>query len=179
MSFFDMYVVPVHTLWLMTRLQPHEELLEEGMLVKFMENLGEALFISHQWAGKGHPDPDLQQLKVLQAALKNLLSGASSVSVSMVMELLAGQQHGISMKDRLSSSLYLWYDYFSCPQANVQHRQSAIDSIPSYVARCQIFCILCPHVRHARDNTLLSKHTWAGRGWQRKVPAATSKAKKG
>ena len=156
MASFQMYVLPVQTLWLMSTIQPHEDLLEAGLLVKFVENLGKVLFISHQWAGVGHRDPDGEQLKVLQDALKNLLSGASTISVSMVMELLAGRQQGISFTDQPASRLYLWYDYFCCPQANIQHRQSAIDSIPAYVAQCQIFCVLCPNVRHARSNTLLS-----------------------
>ena len=159
-----MFVVPVQTLWLMTSIQAHEELLEGGTLIRFEESLGQALFISHQWAGLGHPDPHFLQLKVLQDALRNLLSGNSSISASMVMELLAGQQHGVCMHHKLADRLFVWYDYFCCPQANVVHRQSAIDSIPAYVGRCQIFCILCPHVRHADDNTLLNKHTWAERG---------------
>ncbi|OLP96201.1 Ankyrin repeat domain-containing protein 17 [Symbiodinium microadriaticum] len=171
-EYFEMFVVPVQTLWLMTCIQPHEELLKAGTLIKFQEDLGHSFFISHQWAGLGHPDPHLLQLKVLQDALRNLLSGNSSISASMVMELLAGQQHGVSMHDKLADRLFVWYDYFCCPQANVAHRQSAIDSIPAYVGRCQIFCILCPHVRHANDNTLLNKHTWAERGWCRLERAA-------
>ena len=51
--------------------------------------------------------------------------------------------------------LYLWYDYFCCPQGvdepAVHSRHLAIDGIPSYVARCELpgwsghhFClILC------------------------------------
>jgi hypothetical protein len=34
--------------------------------------MGDVLFVSHQWLGIDHPDPNMDQLKVLQAALKNL-----------------------------------------------------------------------------------------------------------
>ena len=33
------------------------------------------MFVSHQWISDCHPDPHYQQLKVLQDALRNLLSG--------------------------------------------------------------------------------------------------------
>ena len=53
---------------------------------------------------------------------------------------------------------------------SVVHKpMSCIGSLPSTAYRpmwvaVRSFCILCPHVRHADDNTLLNKHTWAERG---------------
>jgi hypothetical protein len=36
--------------------------------------LGKALFVSHQWVGKRHPDPEFTQFSVLQDALKHMMS---------------------------------------------------------------------------------------------------------
>ena len=36
--------------------------------------LGKALFVSHQWVGKRHPDPEFTQFSVLQGALKHMMS---------------------------------------------------------------------------------------------------------
>ena len=49
----------------MTKLQPHEELLSEGSLTIFQEDLGRAGFVSHQWVGEGHPDPEFEQMKAI------------------------------------------------------------------------------------------------------------------
>ena len=36
-------------------------------------SLGNAAFVSHQWVGKDHPDPESKQLRVLQDALQRIL----------------------------------------------------------------------------------------------------------
>ena len=78
-QFFPMWTVPLETLMSMTTIRPHQELLTEGALVKYHSDLGQAIFVSHQWLSSTHPDPDCKQLKVLQEALRNLLSGAARV----------------------------------------------------------------------------------------------------
>ncbi|CAE7470389.1 anks1b [Symbiodinium pilosum] len=50
----------------MTVLKRHEALKEEGLVVQFDESMGKAIFVSHQWLSKEHPDPSMTQLKVLQ-----------------------------------------------------------------------------------------------------------------
>jgi len=41
--------------------------------------LGKALFVSHQWLGKRHPDPEFTQFSVLQDALKHMMSEVQHV----------------------------------------------------------------------------------------------------
>ena len=144
--------------------QAFEELLEAGVLVDFDESMGKAIFVSHQWLSTHHPDPDGQQLKVLQDALKNLLADRSRISTSVVTEIFYGQSPTPSAKDLRTTPLFLWYDYFSCPQKSQADQLRAINSIPSYVARCLYFMILSPALKHESRSEILSQWTWAQRG---------------
>ncbi|CAE7251131.1 secG [Symbiodinium sp. CCMP2592] len=166
---YEMYVVSAESLIEMTSIRPFEELLAEGMLVEFDDMKWNAMFVSHQWAGVGHPDPHMEQFKVLQQALKNVLSGKTAIHANINIELYVGQRHAMTAEDFMEKPLYIWYDYFSCPQAacELAHRQMAILSIPAYVERCRYFTVLCPHVRHVTKDTLLSRKSWASRGWCR------------
>ena len=71
---FPMYTVSLEDVLEMTFVEPHENLKAKGLLVEFERNLGKAMFISHQWAGKDHPDPAFVQFSVFQDAMKNILS---------------------------------------------------------------------------------------------------------
>jgi len=53
---------------------------EAGDLCIFHESLGRAMFVSHQWVTSKHPDPNFEQLQVLQETLKNMLSGAGKLA---------------------------------------------------------------------------------------------------
>eukprot|EP00438_Fugacium_kawagutii_P034653 Skav201619 [mRNA] locus=scaffold5983:31296:31829:- [translate_table: standard] len=131
-----MMTVSSNTLLAMTRMQPYEELKLKDSLVKFEECLGKAMFVSHQWVTPDNPDPELKQLGVLQQALGNLISGRSQVSLSVEIESMFGRVKCPKAADFIS--LYLWYDYFSCPQGHtpeaVAERELAISCIPAYVA---------------------------------------------
>ncbi|CAE7678059.1 ANKHD1, partial [Symbiodinium sp. CCMP2456] len=131
------------------------------------------MFVSHQWAGCDHPDPYFSQFKVLQDALRNVMEGSSLIS-GTAFELYTGQQSLISAEDLCSMPLFIWYDYFSCPQSfhGEQSRLMAIDSIPAYVERCRFFVALCPPIRHKTIDTVLNKQTWSKRGWCRLERAA-------
>ena len=57
----------------MKELVAHETLLANGSLHSFDESEGNAMFVSHQWAGSAHPDPDMEQFSVLQDALRSIM----------------------------------------------------------------------------------------------------------
>ncbi|CAE7846844.1 ergic3, partial [Symbiodinium necroappetens] len=76
---FVMYTVPADAFLKMTEVKMHEELADAGVLTEFDESMGKAMFVSHQWLSEAHPDPDFQQLKVLQDALKNIVAGTSKI----------------------------------------------------------------------------------------------------
>ena len=165
-----MFTLPLRALLEMRELQKHEVLLQSGALRKFHSRMGKAMFISHQWLTAEHPDPSGQQFQVLQKALRNLISGRSVVSLPPAVELAIGRSKCPKTTDFQAQQLFLWYDYFSCPQgegwAATGRRQLAIASIPVYVERCFFFVILCPAVSH-EDGKTLGYSTWAGRGWCR------------
>ena len=154
----------------MQDLRPHEELLADDLLEEFHESKGNVMFVSHQWAGLDHPDPNFEQFKVLQDALKNAKVGATTISGNVSVEIYAGQQSYVSPKEFSSKPLFVWYDFFCCPQSHdgAANRKLAIDSIPVYVDTCKYFVILCPHVHHAQRGELLSRGSWERRGWCRR-----------
>ena len=158
---FPMYTVEMATLLEMTELKPFEDMLAMQALTAFSESLGHAMFVSHQWAGHHHPDPKHQQLRILQEAMKNVLSDFQSLlswllAVSVVLAQVTSRRSPSSV----------WYDYLCCPQdvssVATQHRKGAIRSIPTYVARCEYFIILCPVVEHADGGMMLNLASWAG-----------------
>ena len=166
---FAMYVIPVETLLQLKLIKSFDELMDEELLVEFDESKGHAMFVSHQWAGTGHPDPHMEQFWVLQEALRNILSRETTVLANINIELYVGHSSSQTGKEVSSRPLFLWYDYSSCPQScsKTEQRERAILSIPAYIQRCRFFAILCPAVVHAKDSTLLSKFTWETRGWCR------------
>ncbi|CAE7497256.1 ANKRD44 [Symbiodinium natans] len=129
------------------------------------------MFVSHEWLSSRHPDPKAEQLTILQQALRNIVSGASQVCVPVVTEILFGRLQRPCADSMKACNLYIWYDYFCCPQgashSSSVNRQSAIDSIPAYVAQCYFFVILCPAFQHFDQDRTLSQSSWARRGWCR------------
>ncbi|CAE7783600.1 Ankrd17, partial [Symbiodinium microadriaticum] len=168
---FVMYTVPADAFLQMTEVQTHEELADAGVLSEFDESLGKAMFVSHQWLSDTHPDPDFQQLKVLQDTLRNIVAGTSSISEALLSEIMYGRRRCPTPGDFASDHLHIWYDYFSIPQSHDQRasqgRQTAIQSIPTYVARCEFFVVLCPALEHRDQKRTLSHATWGERGWCR------------
>lgn len=165
---FPMYVLPVGTFLALTAMRDHDDLLRSGALVEFKHHLGNAVFVSHQWTSVEHPDPTFEQASVLQEAIRNLLSGRSKASLQPNTELICGReaQKYVSPEALNKKTLYLWYDFFCCPQSKGDARlRDAIDSIPAYIVRCQFFFILCPVLEHAQDKEILRMSTWQTRGW--------------
>ena len=89
---------------------------------------------------------------------------------SPAIELLLGRLKCPTPSEFKGQPLYLWYDYFCCPQGTsteaADRRHQAIASIPEFVSRSYFFLILCPAVPHAEGH-LLSCSTWSSRGWCR------------
>ncbi|CAE7530956.1 unnamed protein product [Symbiodinium natans] len=168
---FVMYTVPAEAFLEMTEVKMHEELADAGVLTEFDESLGKAMFVSHQWLSDTHPDPDFQQLQVLQDALKNIVAGTSRISLATFVEILNARVRCPCGDDFAFGHLYIWYDYFSIPQSSChkasRERDSAIQSIPAYVARCEFFVVLCPALTHQDKQGTLGHATWGERGWCR------------
>ncbi|OLQ06469.1 hypothetical protein AK812_SmicGene10211 [Symbiodinium microadriaticum] len=172
---FPMYTVPVEALLQMTENEPHEVLKAKGVVVKFNEGMGNAVFVSHQWVGDNHPDPEFKQLRVLQDALRHLLCEMQNVPLDLFTEILVPSSKRLRLKELRSAPLFIWFDYFSCPQLLGQgpaqgsdsDLSKAINSIPAYVAKCRFFFALCPVVPQVSLSSVFTPMTWAARGWCR------------
>eukprot|EP00435_Cladocopium_sp_Y103_P069441 s274_g33.t1 len=188
---FPMYVVSLKLLMTMTVVECHEELLRKGQLQRYRPGMGRTLFVSHQWAGRDHPDPEFAQFRdaslqgpcgsaewVLQSALQHLADGSVKPSTTMGMEIRCGRVHCPSMENLDFEHTFVWYDYFSCPQKDrlstwdwdtedrEAHLQLAIDMIPNYIGFCDDFLVLCPPLIH-EDESVMNQYSWSCRGWCR------------
>ena len=170
---FPMYTVALETILKITTLPSHEELLDAGLLCDFHEQMGRAVFVSHQWVSYHHPDPHCQQFKILQMMLQGLLSGACRVVPPVPNEIYWGRMKVPTVASFRSQPLYIWYDYMSVPQGrdseSMAKRHDAIRSIHTYVAGSFFFFVLCPPVPHAEEDILLNSQTWSHRGWCRSL----------
>ncbi|CAJ1383331.1 unnamed protein product [Effrenium voratum] len=168
---FPMFTVRLEDALQMICVEPHERLKEKGLLVEFKESLGKAVFVSHQWAEKHHPDPTFAQFSVFQDAMKNILSGRlGCVELNYFTEIVAPEAKPLRTQELRSAKLLIWYDYFSCPQDSKgleSDLAKAIASIPSYVATCSFFFALCPFLEDLATARVLSFSSWAERGWCR------------
>jgi len=181
---FPMYVVRMQDLLEMTEVAPHNELLAQGKLHKYEPGMGAVVFVSHQWCGKKHPDPDFKQFKVFQSALRNFFAGSITVEWDFQNKAFAGATDtltAVEIDDMLNS--YVWFDYFAIPQLNARSvsvtaqmqadTQAAVDSIPSYVEFSKYFMVLSPTVMHAdHPDEKLNYLSWCSRGWCRLERAA-------
>ena len=158
---FPMYTVPLEDVLKMRSVRPHEALKAEGALVMYDVGLGTAAFVSHQWIGGRHPDPQGEQLQVLQDALRRLRSEVRVVHPSFLTEFVQPACKGLPTKKLFSTPLFLWYDYFSCPQHTQHSLELAIRSIPEYIARCKFFFALCPVIAGHTSSRLFTQYTWA------------------
>ena len=157
------------------KLRPHETLKEEGMLI-LRASLDEkilVIFVSHQWLGQDHPDPQGEQLQVLQTVLKKIHQGEVVVECDVATRLQ--QQKRIMLNSAHCKQVLdacIWYDYFSVPQkvnfstAKATSQLAFIQSIPYYVDSCQLFVALTPSVNNERGHTC-NYSTWLRRGWCR------------
>ena len=97
-------------------------------------------FVSHQWAGFDHPDPQFQQLSVLQQVLRQLLTTDMPINTNIMTRVVLGYNQCILPQEWREKPLLIWYDYFSIPQLEVRNPsvtardlQNAVDSIPTYL----------------------------------------------
>merc|ERR1740123_832423 len=146
-------------------------------LVKPLEPSEIAVFVSHQWLGRSHPDPDGTQLRSLQrfmraAAVKEtkdffspsdwetLKGGTNPRKSNRVASFRSDIADAFSRytpetdDDVVASELaasFIWLDYFSVPQmvaSDDSSQMRAVYSIPYYVLHSSFFFVLCPRVQH-------------------------------
>jgi len=169
-----MWLLKVEDVLRMTpRLLPHQVLKSQRLLVKWSPKMF-AIFVSHQWLGFKHPDPNGEQLQVLQGILSNLIARKLKLGEDCTSQFMKGV---LSEKEfNWIASAYIWLDYFSVPQKldgylrghGLAEEQSLyVYSIPGYVQRCNMFVALTPQSTHCDKGTECNFYSWLGRGWCR------------
>eukprot|EP00397_Hematodinium_sp_SG-2012_P001434 GEMP01001436.1.p1 GENE.GEMP01001436.1~~GEMP01001436.1.p1 ORF type:complete len:979 (+),score=217.72 GEMP01001436.1:192-3128(+) len=131
---FPMWVVPIDVVLSMDRVESHQVLKAKGLLVEHrLADQGPVIFVSHQWLSTTHPDPDGNQFKVLQKALRRLLSGESVRSHWRSGMLPQKRDYVVSNWPELLKNSKIWYDYMSVPQLTNRVSDTTVNSpeIPS------------------------------------------------
>ena len=98
---------------------PKHEILQRRGLLHLRETSFYCVFVSHQWIANLHPDPDGEQLRVLQRCLKNIIDGNILVTNDAASQFL-GEMKKLSQIQRAKiRDSYLWMDWISIPQDEI------------------------------------------------------------
>eukprot|EP00438_Fugacium_kawagutii_P003795 Skav211108 [mRNA] locus=scaffold3323:78052:82362:- [translate_table: standard] len=154
------------------KFRPHQILQAEGLLEKWVRTMF-TIFVSHQWLGHNHPDPNGAKLRVLQGLLSNLIGGKLKIQWDVISKFFGGVQPEVDSQ-RLQTA-HIWLDYFSIPQLvegcltpNLAENQlTYIEAIPTFVGRCSLFLALVPSNLHADTGSQCNFYSWLQRGWCR------------
>jgi len=143
----------------------HQELLQKGMLTRFEDlPLGAfVMFVSHQWNGFNHPDPNGVQIECMVKTFRRLRDGKiDRVDTDPFHTVLYKTNHVTYSKEwmQLLSNAYIFYDFWSQPQPTIepenttrrakleQDLQFAISSMGAYVERADCLVVLVPGATH-------------------------------
>ena len=106
------------------KLESHQKLKKLGLVMEVASTdmtEAEVLFISHEWAGFTHADPNGDQTRELCTLLQRLRSGAvGSVESAWEYQLLFKRKDTVTASEwvkRLEKA-YIWLDYVCVPQPN-------------------------------------------------------------
>ncbi|CAE7633897.1 ANKHD1 [Symbiodinium sp. CCMP2592] len=155
--------------------RPHHLLQEEGLLHEWFPGMF-VIFTSHQWLSSTHPDPQGQQMEVLQKALRGMIDGSLQVH-----EDLVARSTDMNLSNTIRQHIaegFLFFDWFAIPQITVRkdgvNEESvksdaalAVQSIPAYVELSNVFIALVPELTHKDSSALVNYASWLSRGWCR------------
>jgi len=157
-----MYVVKLRDFMLMKGTpKDFQLLLYAGLLYEWRMGM-RTIFVSHQWLSRIHPDPKGEQIQVLRDALGKLMDGSLQLSLDGHMVFHA------------TDDTYIWFDFgvpqitarSDCYDDNIQSDVTkAVQSIPGYVERCDVFVALTPELLNADTGSICNSASWRMRGW--------------
>jgi len=183
---FPVHVLNMAEFMALEVMKPHEEILQ----LLHQPNDTEIIhFISHEWLGFFHPDPDATQLRRMQSIFRTIAEGgAKSLFTDADFEgFLKGVSSGTSrhmhhVEGQITSRGQfgeedvvmhvtqgsVWLDYHSIPQDTQKSSfKDAVNSIPHYVERSDYFWVCAPRGRHHELKEVRDFASWRGRGWCR------------
>mmetsp|Transcript_106969 Transcript_106969/g.190199 ORF Transcript_106969/g.190199 Transcript_106969/m.190199 type:complete len:904 (+) Transcript_106969:76-2787(+) len=164
----DMFAIPIGTFLDMKKAKPFEELKAEGSLVEMGPRM-DTVFVAMQWSSKTHPDPDGQQLQVLQAALKNLAEGAARLTGDVRYPQDAHKK--AELVDMAFA--YVWIDFCCMSSASwggtgeaaMNTIERTLVSLPHFVERSKFMIALAPPVlQHGSKEVVLDYRSLRTRG---------------
>ena len=163
-----MWVVQVAHVLEMRKMQLHETLKAQKLLMKWNPNML-TIFVSHQWLRGDHPDPTGQKLRVLQGFLRNLIHKKLRIECDVVSQFHGGKVCE-SQLARVAEAC-MWLDYFCVPQRrspeSAEEQLEYIQCIPTYVNLSDVFLALVPKANHLDTGASCTMHSWLQRGWCR------------
>ena len=115
---YTMYVLPISESETMTEMVNHQELKDQQKLDQVTnELLGRVIFLSHQWLGAAHPDPNKEQFAVLKSVLERLQGGAIPSVESHFVAQATGLNTVVTAAQWKASlpEMFLWLDYAGIP----------------------------------------------------------------
>ena len=115
---FPMHVMHVSEFLRLTELESHQALRDAGKLCTWTPRMKHIMFLSHQWTSYKHPDPSLEQLKVVQRVLLRMMAGdvpATAPGFADAAYLPKG--HSISPEEwtKIVPDAYIWMEYVEEP----------------------------------------------------------------
>jgi len=133
---------------------PHETARNQGKL-HFLDTMGDEMmefmkqftvvFFSHQWLAWEEPDPTCVQYQVMVKAVDDIVT-----------------HEGISI-----DHVYVWYDWFSIPQACSKVQRLTINSLPNFASVCAFFVVVAPDAKHFNTGRDANLETYHSRCWCR------------
>jgi len=186
--YYPVYCMDMDRFLALPLMQKHEDVIAELYVPTRYNTMH---FISHEWIGFSHPDPDGVQLKLMQDVLTAFAEGKAKSLFSTVdwPAFLQGFSAGTGETVRRFETQLIdrerfdeedirlhiiqgcvWLDYHSIPQSEERGQRSfldAVDSIPHYVERCDYFWICAPDALHHDLHEPRNFASWRQRGWCR------------
>mmetsp|Transcript_11014 Transcript_11014/g.25171 ORF Transcript_11014/g.25171 Transcript_11014/m.25171 type:complete len:597 (+) Transcript_11014:146-1936(+) len=190
-DFFPTFCMPMPAFAKLRLMAAHEAVLDD-----LVQPPDDAIvhFVSHEWLGFSHPDPDGTQLRLMQAVFRKFADGearslfhgtqfddftggvssGTAPTVQQIEREIAGRlpykEEELPIHVTKGS---VWLDYSSIPQDQTRPDfLAAVNSIPRYVERCNYFWVCAPSAVHRDLRETRDYYTWRGRGWCRLEEAA-------
>ncbi|CAJ1422608.1 unnamed protein product [Effrenium voratum] len=175
---FPMYLVKVSDFLEMKGVpEPHHILLQKGLLHQWAPGM-RVIFVSHQWLGSAHPDPQGRHAEALRSTLQGMLDGTLQVELDVAYDLGINFGDFVEYTRQNVLSGYIFLDWFAIPQitartdgVNEESTKSdaalAVQSIPFYVETSNIFLALVPELKHHDTGKCCNYTSWLSRGWCR------------
>ena len=147
---YPMHVLPVKELLKMKRGDHlhHQALVAQGKVVKWRTGMGPVAFVSHQWLGYEHADPEFEQLGCLQRVADRIRTGdLKKIETNFLTQ--RSFKHDAEGEGAMAFEIghdtlfhwvdkgFIWFDYFSVPQVNKTkeagaHEDAHEDATPAY-----------------------------------------------